>query len=406
MSRVTDDKQPPEVVTFTIDKNEEALTNKVQAVLESLEKYESTKDDLFMKLETVVRCLPEKTSLTTQLRSDVLEKIDVIFLSSCEAKCRQCIQKLAQGSWKMKPYQFVEHWGYAMRESLLFMKKLIKLSAMMSFTDSVAAINAQRSNTPKRARTNECQQLWKAKHVESVISRLAPQGTRKLGHRKAKQERSQTPVLLMGTPTSIAGEPHNQSPYAPYETVQTLPQDHYDEDRISAITISSDEESEGVARHSATVYEDALRQKCMGSLQHSTSWLIEDVFDAVLPVFTSHDERILIVSPGLIDVDNPVSNYSKNIRALNKSHELLLIPLNIGKSHWVLASLDLPKRKALIYDPLHSKHNINSVRTALQNFIRDKEKFGRFSDWTLLKHPVSTLLPVANLLVWTHSTDT
>jgi hypothetical protein len=313
MSRVADDRQPSEVVTFTIDKNEEALTNKVQAVLESLEKYENTKDDLFMKLEMVVRCLPEKTSLTTQLRSDVLEKIDVIFLSSCEAKCRQCIQKLAQGSWRMKPYQFVEHWGYAMRESLLFMKKLIKLSAMMSFTDSVAAINAQRSNTPKRARTNECQQLWKAKHVESVISRLAPQGTRKLRHRKAKQERSQVPVLLMGTPTSIAGEPHNQSPYVPCETVQTPPQNHYDEDRISAITISSDEESEGVARHSATVYEDALRQKCMGSLQHSTSWLIEDVFDAVLPVFTSHDERILIVSPGLIDVDNPVSNYSKNI---------------------------------------------------------------------------------------------
>ena len=93
-----------------------------------------------MKLEMVLRYLPENASLTTQLFSEVLVKIGVIFLSSCEANPSKCIQKPAQRRWIMEPYQFVEHWGYVMKGLLLFIKKLMELPAIISIRESVEVI--------------------------------------------------------------------------------------------------------------------------------------------------------------------------------------------------------------------------------------------------------------------------
>jgi hypothetical protein len=70
-----DDTQLLQVATPNVDEKKQALTEKVQAVLTSLENYENTTHDLFMKLETVIQHLPEKIALSTLLSSDVLEKM-------------------------------------------------------------------------------------------------------------------------------------------------------------------------------------------------------------------------------------------------------------------------------------------------------------------------------------------
>jgi len=394
--------QPPRVVTPIMDGKNQALTEKVQAVLTSLDNYEKTRNDLFMKLETVIQYLPENTSLETLLGSQVLEKVDVIFLASCELGPRNSIKRLAKGPWKMKPYQFIEHWGYEMREKPLFLRKLIKLSALMSsLTDSVAAIRAQRPDTSTEIPKNGKREQFKAKDIEKVIRTVSSEGT--AGHRrvKAKQNKTSIPVILMETPKSVVSEFQYGSPSASCETVGTLPPHGHNGCGATpgdAIEIS-DEEFGSPSSHSATVYEDTLRQKCIKSLQRSNSWLIEDVFGAVLPMFTSHDERTLVIDAGLINVDNPISNRGKKIRALKKSHELLLIPLNIGKSHWIFALLSLTERKALIYDPLHSEYSINRAKTALGYFVEGEDKFGRSANWTFVKHPVSTLLSFSSLAV-------
>ena len=395
-----DDMQLLQVVTPTVDEKKQALAEKVQAVLTSFKNYENTTHDLFMKLETVVRHLPENTSLTTQLHPDVLEKIDVIFLKSCETGPRRSIQELEKGPWKMKPYQFIEHWGYSMREKPLFPRRLIKLSALMSsLPDSVAAIRAQSPDTSTEIQKNGKRKPLKVADVEKVIRTFSPKSM--AGHRrvKAKRNKSSTPAILMGTPKSIVNELQDRSPSVSCETVLTSPphgDNGYGATCDNAIEIS-DEESGGPSSHSANAYGGALRQKSIESLQSSTSWLIEDVFDTVLPVFTSHDGRILVVNAGFIDVDNPTSNHGKKIRALKESHDLLLIPLNIGKSHWIFASLSLTERKALIYDPLHSEYNIARAKTALGVFVGDGDQFGRCTDWTFVKHPVSTLMSFFSL---------
>jgi hypothetical protein len=395
-----DDMQLLQVVTPTVDEKKQALTEKVQAVLTSLENYENTTHDLFVKLETVIQHLPERTALSTLLSSDVLEKIDVIFLKSCETGPRKSIQKLEKGPWKMKPYQFIEHWGYAMREKPLFLRKLVKLSALMSsLTDSVAAIRAQCPDASTEIPKNGKRKSWNARHIDKVISTFSSEGTRECRRVQARRNKTSTPVILMGTPKSIANELQDRSPSVSFEAVLTSPP-HSDNGRgaicDNAIEIS-DEESGGPSSHSTNAYEGALRQKSIESLQ-SSNWLIEDVFDTVLPVFTSHDRRTLVLNAGIIDVDNPTSNYGK-IRTLKKSHELILIPLNIGKSHWIFALLSLTKQKAsgLIYDPLHSKYNIAKAKTALEGFVGDGDRFGRSTDWTFAKHPVSSLISLSSL---------
>ena len=373
-------------LTSPAKEREQRLAESVEAVYEYLDKCDKIRDHLFMKLEEAIRCLPKNASLAGQLSPGVLARIDEVFLSSCKTEHRRGMELLEKGKWKMKPHQFVEHWGYATRNLLNFIKKLIKLSEIMSLSRAVAAINAERSpNNASRAR-------WMVKNVDDVLKKNRSQGTRKHRREKAKQEENSAPVARMETPKSIAGGPLEQPTPFPHNVVPTPPQDRHtgfgarDDD---AITIT-DEESGSTTDHFATVYEESLRQKSIESLRSSTSWLIEDVFDAVLPVFTSHDERTLVLNPGVIDVDNPTSNYGKEIRALKKSHEHLLIPLNTGRSHWMLVILSLPERKALIYDPLHSNQNIASAKTALESFVKDKEKFGRFNDWTFVRHPVST----------------
>jgi hypothetical protein len=391
-----DDMQLLQVVTPTVDEKKQALTEKVQAVLTSLENYENTTHDLFVKLETVIQHLPERTALSTLLSSDVLEKIGVILLKSCETGPRKSIQKLEKGPWKMKPYQFIEHWGYAMRENPLFLRKLVKLSALMSsLTDSVAAIKAQCPDASTEIPKNGKRKSWNARHIDKVISTFSSEGTRECRRVQARRNKTST---LMGTPKSIANELQDRSPSVSFEAVLTSPP-HSDNGSgaicDNAIEIS-DEESGGPSSHSTNAYEGALRQKSIESLQ-SSNWLIEDVFDTVLPVFTSHDGRTLVVNAGLIDVDNPNSNYSKKIRTLKKSHELLLIPLNIGKSHWIFALLSLTEKKALIYDPIHSEYNIARAKTALEIFVGDGDRFRRSTDWTFVKHPVSTLIPFSSL---------
>jgi hypothetical protein len=388
-----DDTQLLQVATPNVDEKKQALTEKVQAVLTSLENYENTTHDLFMKLETVIQHLPEKIALSTLLSSDVLEKIDVIFLASCETGPRNCVKRLAKGPWKMKPYQFIEHWGYAKRTSPPFMRKLIKLSALMSLTDSVAAMKAQSPGTSTKVSKNGERKSWNARHIDKVISTFSAEGTHECRRVEARRKKTSAPDILMETPKSIASELQDRSPSVYFETVLTSPP-HSDNGRGATCdnTIEiSDDESGSPSSHSATVYEGALRQKSMKSLQSST-WLIEDVFDAVLPVFTSHDGRTLVANAGFIDVDNPTSNHGKKIRTLKKSHELLLIPLNIGKSHWIFALLSLTKKQALIYDPLHSEYNIARAKTALEVFVGDGDRFGRSTDWTFVKHPVSTLI--------------
>jgi hypothetical protein len=72
-------------------------------------------------------------------------------------------------------------------------------------------------------------------------------------------------------------------------------------------------------------------------------------------------------------------------------------PLNIGRSHLILASLNIQKSEALIYDPMHREHNTNRAEIALENFVRDNEKFEELSRWKFVEHPVRTLLSVACL---------
>jgi hypothetical protein len=358
------DRTPKSQMSITAIRENKALELKIQTFNSRLETFDESCNGVFAAFIDLLKELRGGESLTDVLSPSALEKIDLIILYNSAIKERNTLQRLKDGPWRLRPYQFIIYWGIEKLEQPAFRRSLAKLSRIEpKLQDAMDLLD--KSNPKFRSKRQE----WQPKHVDNAIkasskSNIVVQSrcealtrSRNAGKPTRNKSRTVSPVGSFDQPSATARKPDKSSPLS------------YDRDEVDhdAVITISDEESIDTDEQSTAGYNETLRAKCINSLQPDT-WLIEDAFDAILSPFIAHREDVLILNPGLIDVHHPTANRNKKIRDLKPSHKTLLIPLNINKQHWVIAILNPSAGEGLIYDPLHLKTNIDQAKLALSNF--------------------------------------
>jgi hypothetical protein len=358
-----------------------ALEMKISDIHQILQEYEERRGSMIFAFKALLKELPDDRSVTDVLGEHELEMIDWMIAFDCDKAAGKHLRDLEIGNWKLRPHQVADLCEVETLKTP-FLGNLVKLSNIKPELQD--AKNFLDESNP---RTREKDSRWKPKHVANAVKRSSPS---KIYYRSKYEPTTRGSKLARGRSQTL---PHveflDQASATKCKTDDSRSFLNSDGDGTSCrevITIS-DEESIGGNPQFVTEYHESLRAKCIQSLQPG-KWLVEDVFDAILSPFIAHRENALILSPGVINVDNPIANHERRIGDLKPSHELLLLPLNIAGNHWLIALMRPKTQIVVIYDPMHVQSNFEQAELALRSFGQVGQELGPFSNWSYLRHTV------------------
>jgi hypothetical protein len=358
-----------------------ALEMKICDIHRILQKYEESRGSMIVAFKALLKELPNDRPVTDVLGEHELEMIDWIIASDCDKAAGKHLRDLEVGNWKLRPHQVADLCEVETLKAPI-LSNLVKLSIIKPELE-----DAKKFLDESNPRTRGKGSRWKPKHVTNAVKRSSPS---KIYYRSNYERTTQGSKVARGRPQTFR---HVDSPGQSSATKGGINDSrssfssHGDDTSCrEAITIPDGEMIGGRPRFD-TEYHENLREKCIQSLQPG-KWLIEDVFDAVLSPFIAHRETALIMSPGVIDVDNPTANHKRRIRDIKPFHELLLLPLNISGNHWLIALMRPKTQIAVIYDPLHVESNFEQAELALRSFGQFGREPGPFSNWSYSRHTV------------------
>jgi hypothetical protein len=158
------DRTPKSQMSITAIRENKALELKIQTFNSRLETFDESCNGVFAAFIDLLKELRGGESLTDVLSPSALEKIDLIILYNSAIKERNTLQRLKDGPWRLRPYQFIIYWGIEKLEQPAFRRSLAKLSRIEpKLQDAMDLLD--KSNPKFRSKRQE----WQPKHVDNAM---------------------------------------------------------------------------------------------------------------------------------------------------------------------------------------------------------------------------------------------